>query len=121
MEIAKGFGMIEPNMATLLCFLCADAAVDRDVLRESLAWCVQRTLNCISVDSDQSTSDTVLAFSSGKRGRVDPQELRAALLSVLAALAGDIVETRKAGATSSRWWCRARATRPSPSASARRS
>ena len=95
--IAKGAGMIEPNMATLLCFLCTDAAVDRDVLRESLAWCVQRTLNRISVDSDQSTSDTVLAFSSGKRGRVDPQELRAALLSVLAALAGDIVRNAEGG------------------------
>jgi glutamate N-acetyltransferase / amino-acid N-acetyltransferase len=95
--IAKGAGMIEPNMATLLCFLCTDAAVDRDVLRETLAWCVQRTLNRISVDSDQSTSDTVLAFASGKRGRVDADELRAAMLSVLAGLAGDIVRNAEGG------------------------
>jgi glutamate N-acetyltransferase / amino-acid N-acetyltransferase len=95
--IAKGAGMIEPNMATLLCFLCTDAAVDRDVLRETLVWCVQRTLNRISVDSDQSTSDTALAFASGKRGQVDADELRAAMLSVLAGLAGDIVRNAEGG------------------------
>jgi glutamate N-acetyltransferase/amino-acid N-acetyltransferase len=89
--IAKGAGMIEPNMATLLCFLCTDVAVPRERLREDLAWCVDRTLNRISVDGDQSTSDTALLFSSGRKGPADPAAFRAALLSVLSGLAEDIV------------------------------
>ncbi len=88
---AKGAGMIEPNMATLLCFLCTDVAVERQRLREDLAWCVERTLNRISVDSDQSTSDTAIILSSGTKGPADPGEFRAALLAVLAGLAFDIV------------------------------
>ncbi len=89
--IAKGAGMIEPNMATMLCFLCTDVAVPRQRLREDLTWCVDRTLNRVSVDGDQSTSDTVLLFSSGRKGNADPAAFRAALHSVLAGLAGDIV------------------------------
>jgi glutamate N-acetyltransferase / amino-acid N-acetyltransferase len=89
--IAKGAGMIEPNMATMLCFLCTDCAVDRERLREHLAWCVERSLNRISVDGDQSTSDTAILLSSGRRGPVDHEVFREALLSVLAGLAFDIV------------------------------
>ncbi len=89
--VAKGAGMIEPNMGTLLCFLCTDVAVGREKLREELAWCVERTLNRISVDSDQSTSDTAIILSSGRKGPADPGELRAGLLSVLSGLAFDIV------------------------------
>ena len=89
--IAKGAGMIEPNMATLLCFLCTDVAVPRERLREDLAWCVERSLNRLSVDGDQSTSDTALILSSGARGPADPAEFRAALLQVLQELAFDIV------------------------------
>ncbi len=70
--IAKGAGMIEPNMATLLCFLCTDVAVPRERLREDLAWCVERTLNRLSIDGDQSTSDTAILLSSGARGPADP-------------------------------------------------
>jgi len=88
---AKGAGMIEPNMATLLCFLCTDLAVDRERLREDLAWCVERSLNRISIDGDQSTSDTAILLSSGVRGRVDRTEFREGLLTVLSGLAFDIV------------------------------
>ena len=88
---AKGAGMIEPNMATLLCFLCTDVAVERQRLREDLAWCVERTLNRISVDGDQSTSDTAILLSSGTKGPADPGEFRATLLAVLSGLAFDIV------------------------------
>jgi len=94
---AKGAGMIEPNMATLLCFLCTDVAVDREILREELAWAVQHSLNRISIDSDQSTSDTALAFASGRRGAVSRDELREGLLAVLGALAGDIVRNAEGG------------------------
>jgi glutamate N-acetyltransferase / amino-acid N-acetyltransferase len=89
--IAKGAGMIEPNMATLLCFLCTDCALERDRLREHLSWCVERTLNRISVDSDQSTSDTAILISSRRKGPVDDEEFREALLGVLSGLAFDIV------------------------------
>jgi glutamate N-acetyltransferase/amino-acid N-acetyltransferase len=89
--IAKGAGMIEPNLATLLCFICTDVEVEREKLREDLAWCVQRSLNRISVDGDQSTSDMALLFSSGRRGKADPVVFRRALLSVLTALSEDIV------------------------------
>ena len=88
---AKGAGMIEPNMATLLCFLLTDVAVARDELRGHLAWCVERSLNRISVDSDQSTSDTAILLSSGERGPAAPGEFRSALLSVLSGLAFDII------------------------------
>jgi glutamate N-acetyltransferase / amino-acid N-acetyltransferase len=89
--IAKGAGMMEPNMATMLCFLCTDCAVPRDRLRGHLSWCVERSLNRISVDSDQSTSDTAVLLSSGRRGPVDDAVFREALLSVLSGLAFDIV------------------------------
>ena len=89
--IAKGAGMIEPNMATLLCFICTDISVPRDRLREDLAWCVQRTLNRLSIDGDQSTSDTAIILSSGLEGPADPREFCSALHDVLAGLAFDIV------------------------------
>jgi glutamate N-acetyltransferase/amino-acid N-acetyltransferase len=89
--IAKGAGMIEPNMATLLCFICTDVAVPRERLREDLAWCVQRTLNRLSIDGDQSTSDTAIILSSGLMGPADPRAFRSALQEVLSGLAFDIV------------------------------
>lgn len=89
--IAKGAGMIEPNMATLLCFICTDVAVPRERLRDDLSWCVERTLNRLSIDGDQSTSDTVILLSSGLKGPADPQEFRGALFDVLSGLAFDIV------------------------------
>ena len=89
--VAKGAGMMEPNMATMLCFVCTDAAVKREALRAHLSWCVERSLNRISVDSDQSTSDTAILMSSGRGGAVDDQEFRRGLLEVLSGLAFDIV------------------------------
>jgi len=88
---AKGAGMIEPNMATMLCFLCTDVAMPRDTLREDLAWCVERTLNRISVDSDQSTSDTAILLSSARRPPAPRNEFRRGLLEVLSGLSFDIM------------------------------
>jgi glutamate N-acetyltransferase / amino-acid N-acetyltransferase len=88
---AKGAGMIEPNMGTLLCFICTDAAVTREKLREHLSWCVERSLNRISIDGDQSTSDTAILLSSGRAGAVGDEEFRRGLLEVLSGLAFDIV------------------------------
>ena len=64
--IAKGSGMIAPDMATMLCFIFTDAAIPAPVLQSMLARGVERSFNCITVDSDTSTSDTVLLFATGQ-------------------------------------------------------
>jgi glutamate N-acetyltransferase/amino-acid N-acetyltransferase len=63
--IAKGAGMIRPDMATMLAFLVTDAAVDAVLLQKVLSACVERTFNRITVDGDTSTNDTVLLLASG--------------------------------------------------------
>ena len=62
--IAKGAGMIEPNMATMLSFVLTDIAVPRPALQQMLSRITDESFNCISVDADQSTSDTLLCLSS---------------------------------------------------------
>ena len=64
--IAKGSGMIAPDMATMLSFVVTDMPVSADVLQALLAQHVQTSFNAITVDSDTSTSDTLLAFATGK-------------------------------------------------------
>lgn len=88
---AKGAGMIEPNLATMLVFLMTDASVSRSLMQECLARVCERTFNCVSVDSDQSTSDTVLFFSSGVKPAPSGVELEAALEEVCGNLARNIV------------------------------
>jgi glutamate N-acetyltransferase/amino-acid N-acetyltransferase len=87
----KGAGMIEPHMATLLGFILTDLAVDRGELRSALGEAVEQTFNRITVDGDQSTSDMVLAFSSGLKPAVSPEKFRAALTQVCGDLAQDLV------------------------------
>ena len=67
----KGAGMIAPDMATMLCFMFTDAAIAQPVLQRLLSATAGKTFNCITVDGDTSTSDTVLLFATGasaKRG-----------------------------------------------------
>lgn len=64
--ITKGSGMIEPDMATMLGFIFTDAKLPSDVLQALLGAAVRDTFNAITVDSDTSTSDTVLLFATGK-------------------------------------------------------
>jgi glutamate N-acetyltransferase/amino-acid N-acetyltransferase len=66
--VIKGSGMIAPDMATMLGYVFTDAAVAPGFLQELLSAANQRTFSCITVDSDTSTSDTVLAFATGKAG-----------------------------------------------------
>jgi glutamate N-acetyltransferase/amino-acid N-acetyltransferase len=66
--IIKGSGMIAPDMATMLGYVFTDAAVEPAFLQELLSAANRRTFSCITVDSDTSTSDTVLAFATGKAG-----------------------------------------------------
>jgi glutamate N-acetyltransferase/amino-acid N-acetyltransferase len=89
--IAKGAGMIEPNLATMLVYLLTDLVVPRARLREILARVADETFNRISIDSDTSTSDTVVAVSSGRVPCPDLAAFEAALRSVCSDLAEDVV------------------------------
>src|SRR5205085_6292243 len=66
--IIKGSGMIAPDMATMLGFVFTDAAVEPGFLQRLLEEANKKTFSCITVDGDTSTSDTVLAFATGKAG-----------------------------------------------------
>ncbi len=63
--VAKGAGMILPDMATMLCFVATDIQVSRDILQEVLSTTVDRSLNRITIDGDTSTNDTVLLLANG--------------------------------------------------------
>jgi glutamate N-acetyltransferase/amino-acid N-acetyltransferase len=99
--IAKGSGMIAPDMATMLSFIATDAPIAAPALQALLARAADRSFNCITVDGDTSTSDTVLAFATGlaaQRGApmiVDARDPRlrafaAAFQGVMTALAQQI-------------------------------
>ena len=66
--IAKGSGMIHPNMATMLCFITTDACISRAMLQKALSDVVQDTFNMISVDGDTSTNDMVAVLANGEAG-----------------------------------------------------
>jgi glutamate N-acetyltransferase / amino-acid N-acetyltransferase len=89
--IAKGAGMIEPNMATMLVYLLTDLSVPRGELRRMLKAAVEPSFNSISVDSDTSTSDTVALVSSGRTPCPDLGEFEDALGRVCRDLAEDVV------------------------------
>ncbi len=89
--IAKGAGMIEPNLATMLVYLLTDVAVPRAELRAMLRRTIDDSFNSISVDSDTSTSDTVALVSSGRVPIGDLGEFERALQTVCRDLAEDIV------------------------------
>lgn len=88
---AKGAGMIEPNMATMLVFILTDLDQPRAEMQTSLEWAVNQSFNCISVDSDQSTSDSCLMLSSQRAPAVSASEFDTALLGLCRKLAGHIV------------------------------
>ena len=69
--IAKGAGMIMPDMATMLCFILSDIGINYDDLKNALLSSVETTFNRISVDGDTSTNDTVLAMANGLAGNKD--------------------------------------------------
>ena len=71
--IAKGSGMIHPNMATMLSFITTDANITAECLKSALLWCVERTYNMLSVDGDTSTNDTVAIMANGlcENSRID--------------------------------------------------
>ena len=76
--LAKGAGMIHPDMATLLAFVCTDAAISAPVLKQLLKLAVNRSFNRISIDGDTSTNDTLLLMASGMAGHPPVTDLAAA-------------------------------------------
>ncbi len=92
--IAKGSGMVAPDMATMLCFIATDARIPTAALQDMLGHCTKRSFNATTVDSDTSTSDTVLLFATGtadhkKLGKDDKavRPFRDALQSLMLELA----------------------------------
>jgi glutamate N-acetyltransferase/amino-acid N-acetyltransferase len=85
----KGSGMIAPDMATMLCFIFTDAAIAQPLLERTVAECADRTFNCITIDGDTSTSDTVLVFATGeaaKRGARPIEDMSEAFVDFAKAL-----------------------------------
>jgi glutamate N-acetyltransferase / amino-acid N-acetyltransferase len=95
---AKGSGMIAPDMATMLAFIFTDAAIPAPILQQLLEECNETSFNCITVDSDTSTSDTVLLFATGKAENTIPEnsndetliEFKRALQDVMTDLAQQV-------------------------------
>lgn len=71
--IAKGSGMIQPNMATMLCYITTDAKISSQLMQKALSEIVEVTFNMISVDGDMSTNDTVLVLANGESGMAEIQ------------------------------------------------
>ena len=91
--MAKGSGMIHPNMATTLNFITTDCAVSHEMLQKALSEIVKITYNCLSIDGDQSTNDTCVLMSDGLAGNAeinaegeDFETFKAALYQVMANL-----------------------------------
>lgn len=90
--MAKGAGMIEPNLATMLVYFFTDAQISSDELSEILKRVVNQSFNRISVDTDTSTSDTVVCMANGLAGEVNVQEFEEALLQLSIYLAKEIAK-----------------------------
>jgi glutamate N-acetyltransferase / amino-acid N-acetyltransferase len=97
--VAKGAGMIQPNMATMLSFLVTDAAVEPALLQCAFAQAVEGSFNSITVDGDMSTNDTALIIANGaagnpeiKSGTPEAAEFTALLQEVMLSLAKQIVK-----------------------------
>jgi glutamate N-acetyltransferase/amino-acid N-acetyltransferase len=88
--IAKGVGMIEPDMATLITLFCTDAAIGSQPLDQAFRRVIDRTFNSLSIDTDTSTSDTAAIMAGGAAGAVDPEAFEAALLEVALSLTKQI-------------------------------
>jgi len=84
--VAKGVGMIEPNMATLITMMFTDADIAPSELNSVFQRVISKTFNCVSVDTDTSTSDTAIVLASGAAGNVDISAFESALYEVALSL-----------------------------------
>jgi glutamate N-acetyltransferase/amino-acid N-acetyltransferase len=89
--MAKGAGMIHPNMGTMLVFLTTNADLGPSEIEKMLVGGVERTFNLISIDGDTSTSDSVFLLANGMAGHVNPKAFQGALLHVMQELAKMVV------------------------------
>ena len=80
--IAKGAGMIEPNMATMLCFILTDMKIKTNNLQSILKRVADKTFNCLSIDTDTSTSDTLVLLSNELSIEVEENEFENVLLDI---------------------------------------
>jgi len=97
--VAKGSGMIHPNMATMLCFVATDAAVEQDFLRAILPDVADNTLNMLTIDGDTSTNDSLVVLANGSAGNnpisaggADAESFKAALTEVLVQLTRQLAQ-----------------------------
>lgn len=90
--MAKGAGMINPSMATMLCFIITDANIPQDDMKELLNECVKTTFNAISVDGDTSTNDSLFLMTNRKANAYDKEAFKTALEMVMKKLAIDILK-----------------------------
>jgi len=81
--VAKGAGMINPNLATMLCFICTDANIPKSDMKELLVENTKTTFNAISVDGDTSTNDTVMLLTNKKSNVYDKEAFKEALRLVM--------------------------------------
>jgi len=88
--IAKGAGMIEPNLATMLVYLMTDAELPKPAMKPMLLRVVDRTFNSMSIDTDTSTSDTVVLMANGLAGKVNLGAFEKGLLTVCEYLTREI-------------------------------
>jgi glutamate N-acetyltransferase / amino-acid N-acetyltransferase len=102
--IAKGVAMLEPHLATMFCFLATDAAIGGGALHSALRHAVERSFNRVTVDGDQSTSDTVAILANGlaqnsplERGRRGLREFGQALAAIAERLARMLVKDAEGG------------------------
>lgn len=89
--MAKGAGMIQPALATMLCFITTDATLPADSGDRILRECVKHSFNAISVDGDTSTNDSVFLFANGRSGTYNEAAFKEALKMLLHKLATDMV------------------------------
>lgn len=104
--VAKGSGMIHPNMATMLCFVATDAAVEQDFLRSILPDIADGTLNMLDIDGDTSTNDSLIVLANGAAGNAsitggsaDADAFRDALQEVLVQLTRQLAQDGEGATT----------------------
>ncbi len=90
--MAKGAGMICPNMATMLGFVICDAGVEQNWWRTTLKTCVDKTFNRVTVDGDTSTNDCVLALANGQAGKVHAKKDLAILAKAMGQICAELAE-----------------------------
>ena len=104
--VAKGSGMIHPNMATMLCFVATDAAVEQDFLRSILPDIAESTLNMLDIDGDTSTNDSLVVLANGAAGNAsitadntDADTFRDALKEILVQLTRQLAQDGEGATT----------------------